>query len=379
MGLARRARASGSARRGSSPSSQRSVAAIYYEVEPVDASARIVVQSRARGQRARARADRRPARRGRAALARWSPSYHGHHELRAELVHHTRASGLRMAAAMDHIVDGPDGTVTALESEADLARLTVTTELEPGERAAASSSCWPTGGRAGARCRRCATRSTPRWRRPSAPAGRGCSPASASTSTTSGTAPTSRSTATPRCSRRCASRVFHVLQAGARAERRAIPAKGLTGRGYDGHTFWDMETFVLAGAHLHRARGRRRRPALAPFDARAGARRARASWGCAGAAFPWRTIRGQECSGYWPAGTAAFHINADVADAVRRYLAATGDEAFEAGPGARPARRDGAAVALGRPPRRRGRLPDRRRHRPRRVHARSPTTTSTRT
>jgi alpha,alpha-trehalose phosphorylase len=51
--------------------------------------------------------------------------------------------------------------------------------------------------------------------------------------------------------------------------------------------------------------------------------------GLNGAAFPWRTIRGQECSGYWPAGTAAFHIGADVADAVARYQAATGDEAFE--------------------------------------------------
>jgi alpha,alpha-trehalose phosphorylase len=52
-----------------------------------------------------------------------------------------------------------------------------------------------------------------------------------------------------------------------------------------------------------------------------------------GAAFPWRTIRGEECSSYWPAGTAAFHINADMADAVRRYVAATGDSNFEAGPG----------------------------------------------
>jgi alpha,alpha-trehalose phosphorylase len=52
-----------------------------------------------------------------------------------------------------------------------------------------------------------------------------------------------------------------------------------------------------------------------------------------GAAFPWRTIRGQECSAYWPAGTAAFHINADIADAVIRYLRVTGDEAFEAAQG----------------------------------------------
>jgi alpha,alpha-trehalose phosphorylase len=55
--------------------------------------------------------------------------------------------------------------------------------------------------------------------------------------------------------------------------------------------------------------------------------------GLEGVTFPWRTIRGQECSGYWPAGTAAFHINADIADAVRRYVAATEDEEFERGPG----------------------------------------------
>ena len=51
--------------------------------------------------------------------------------------------------------------------------------------------------------------------------------------------------------------------------------------------------------------------------------------GLVGAAFPWRTIRGQECSGYWPAGTAAFHINADIADAVDRYMDATQDAKFE--------------------------------------------------
>ena len=51
--------------------------------------------------------------------------------------------------------------------------------------------------------------------------------------------------------------------------------------------------------------------------------------GLAGSAFPWRTINGEECSGYWPAGTAAFHVNADIADAVIRYVNATGDAAFE--------------------------------------------------
>ena len=65
--------------------------------------------------------------------------------------------------------------------------------------------------------------------------------------------------------------LFQVVQAAARAEQRAIPAKGLTGRGYDGHTFWDMDTYTPAGADLHRAGRRARRAALAPLDARPGA------------------------------------------------------------------------------------------------------------
>src|SRR5207302_5914373 len=51
--------------------------------------------------------------------------------------------------------------------------------------------------------------------------------------------------------------------------------------------------------------------------------------GLKGASFPWRTIAGEECSSYWPAGTAAFDINADIADAVLRYLGASPDEDFE--------------------------------------------------
>ena len=71
---------------------------------------------------------------------------------------------------------------------------------------------------------------------------------------------------------------------------------------------------------------------MASCDIAARADRARALR-LSGAAFPWRTIRGEECSGYWPGSTAAFHINADVADAVRRYTAATMDDEFEGGPG----------------------------------------------
>jgi alpha,alpha-trehalose phosphorylase len=122
--------------------------------------------------------------------------------------------------------------------------------------------------------------------------------------------------------------LFHILQAGARAEYRPIAAKGLTGSGYDGHTFWDTETYVLPVLMYTQ-------PSAAADALRwrhlvlDEARRHAADLGLAGAAFPWRTIRGQETSGYWPAGTAAFHINADIADAVSRYVDATEDHKFE--------------------------------------------------
>jgi alpha,alpha-trehalose phosphorylase len=122
--------------------------------------------------------------------------------------------------------------------------------------------------------------------------------------------------------------LFHVLQSSARAENRPIPAKGLTGPGYDGHVFWDTETFVLPvltyTAPQTVASALRWRHSILPL-----ARDRAKVLGLKGAAFPWRTIRGQECSGYWPASTAAFHINADIADAVVRYQIATEDATFE--------------------------------------------------
>src|SRR3954454_8316340 len=122
--------------------------------------------------------------------------------------------------------------------------------------------------------------------------------------------------------------LFHTLQAGARAQGRAIGAKGLTGPGYDGHTFWDTERFILPA--LTYTAPNAARDALRWRHATLDLARDRAGQlGLAGAAFPWRTIRGQECSGYWPAGTAAVHIGGDIADAVARYRAATDDDEFE--------------------------------------------------
>ena len=84
-----------------------------------------------------------------------------------------------------------------------------------------------------------------RWRAPAHRLGRAARRASASTSTTSGTAPTSRSRATASSSRRSASRSSTRCRRARAPSGGAIPAKGLTGPGYDGHVFWDTETFVL--------------------------------------------------------------------------------------------------------------------------------------
>src|SRR5262249_11470625 len=104
------------------------------------------------------------------------------------------------------------------------------------------------------------------------------------------------------------------------------------GPGYDGHAFWDTETFVLPVLTLTApdaaANALRWRHYTLPR-----ARERAAQHGLRGALFAWRTINGEECSGYWPAGTAAFHISADIADAVIRYVDATGDEEFGQGPG----------------------------------------------
>ena len=126
--------------------------------------------------------------------------------------------------------------------------------------------------------------------------------------------------------------LFHVLQAGARAETKPIPAKGLTGPGYDGHAFWDTETFVLPVLALTAPEAAANALRWRHYTLPMAIERA-AEHGLKGALFPWRTIAGQACSAYWPAGTAAFHINADIADAVLRYVDATGDEAFGRGPG----------------------------------------------
>ena len=118
--------------------------------------------------------------------------------------------------------------------------------------------------------------------------------------------------------------LFQLAQATLRADGQGVPAKGLTGRGYDGHYFWDTEIYLLpflihTNPHIARDLLRFRYGML---DA---ARRKARIVGELGALFPWRTINGEEASAYYWAGTAQYHIDADVAYALRKYVELTGD------------------------------------------------------
>ncbi|MBV2357156.1 family 65 glycosyl hydrolase [Streptomyces sp. J2-1] len=305
---------------------QRAVAAVAYEVEAVGSRSRVVIQSELVANEQLPSGDGDP----RAAAAVTSPLEQEDHfagGTRLRLVHRTRRSGLRVAVGADHTVSGPDRTSVRAESDTDVARLTVTSVLEPGQTLRVEKLV--AHGWSG-------TRSLPAMADQVDAA-----LAAAAHDGWQGLLDDQRAylddfwkradvevDGDEEIQQAVRFALFHVLQAGARAERRAIPAKGLTGSGYDGHAFWDTEMFVLP-VLTHTAPEavaealRWRHSTLDEARARA------AQLGLAGAAFPWRTIEGSEGSAYWPAGTAAFHVNAGIADAVLRYTEATGDTEFE--------------------------------------------------
>ncbi len=304
----------------------RAVVGISYELEPLDGPANIVVQSElvANEQLPLLAGDPRTATPLESSL---ESEEHQSRGTAAVLIHRTRRSGLRMAAGMDHIINGTSKMRITADSSPDSARVVVTDVLEPGQRLRLFKLVaygWSI------------ERTLPALRDQVAAA-----LAAAGQTGLEGLLSDQRRYLEDFWARADVEIIgdselqqavrfglFHVLQAGARAERRAIPAKGLTGSGYDGHSFWDTETFVLPvlthTAPIAAADCLRWRHSTIPTAIQ----RAK-ELGLAGAAFPWRTIQGEECSGYWPAGIAAFHINADIADAVLRYVGATGEEAFE--------------------------------------------------
>ncbi|MFW2512183.1 glycoside hydrolase family 65 protein [Demequina sp. SO4-13] len=121
--------------------------------------------------------------------------------------------------------------------------------------------------------------------------------------------------------------LFQLAQAAARGDGHGIAAKGVTGSGYGGHYFWDSEIYVLpfftyTSPVIARNALRYRYRMLGAAERRAG------ELAQNGALFPWRTINGEEASAYYAAGTAQYHIDADIAYAIDKYVRATGDDDF---------------------------------------------------
>ncbi|WP_354638684.1 glycoside hydrolase family 65 protein [Kitasatospora camelliae] len=305
---------------------QRAIGAVAYEVEPVDGEARITVQSELLANQP-APEPRNDPQNDPPAEPVLVAEEHAAEGTRLRLVHRTARSGLRVAVAAEHRVSGPDGTATAVEAEPDLARLTVTAPVGAGqvlrlEKLVAHG--WS------------AARS-----RPAVRAQVDAALAAAAASGWPGLLEEQRAYLEEFWARadvevdgdaeiQQAVRVglFHVLQAGARGEERAVPARGLTGPGDRGHCSYASELYVLHvltyTAPAAVAQALRWRHHTLP----AALRRA-AGLGLAGAALPSRTIDGAECAGSWPGGPAALHVNADVAEAVVRYTAATDDLLFD--------------------------------------------------
>ncbi|OHV39828.1 MULTISPECIES: glycoside hydrolase family 65 protein [Pseudofrankia] len=306
--------------------SQRAIAAICYEVESITDAPRVVVQSELVAN------ETLPIRTGdpRAAAVLESPlmpELHFARDCSVELVHITQHSKLRVAVAMDHVIDGPGALGVLSESEPNSGRVTVTGLLKPGQKLRIIKFLaygWSQ------------QRSLPAMRDQAAAA-----LVAAKETGWDGLLDEQRAylaefwrrsdvevEGDPEVQQAVRFALFHVLQAGARSERRAISAKGLTGPGYDGHAFWDTESYVLPvltytqpSAAADALRWRHSTLKLAQERAQ--------QLNLRGACFPWRTINGEECSGYWPAGTAAFHVNADIADAAIRYVNVTEDYDFE--------------------------------------------------
>jgi alpha,alpha-trehalose phosphorylase len=304
----------------------RAIAAIEYEVEAVDTDLRVIVQSELLANEAQPMVAGDP--RVAAALDKPLQSLeHVTEDHTALISHRTKASGLTMVAGMHHSTEAPGRIQFEVGCQPDWGRATITSVLHPGEKLRLVKLVaygWSSN------------RSLPSLRDQVVAALAG-----ARYTSFEGLVDEQRKflddfwhsadvevDGDPELQQAVRFALFHVLQSSARAERRCISAKGLTGPGYDGHTFWDTEGFVLPVlTYTHPVAAadalRWRHSTLGMAKERA------AALGLRGAAFPWRTIRGQECSGYWPAGTAAFHINADIADAVIRYRAITGDDSLE--------------------------------------------------
>lgn len=121
--------------------------------------------------------------------------------------------------------------------------------------------------------------------------------------------------------------LFHLVQSAGKDGKTSISAKGLSGLGYDGHYFWDSEVYIVP-FFIYTSPDIARALLSFRFSVLDKARKRAEELSHKGALFPWRTINGDEASAYFPAGTAQYHINADICYSMNKYIEAARDITF---------------------------------------------------
>lgn len=311
---------------------QRHVAAIEYEVTVENASAPVVLASDIVNEGTLAAAGPDPRRPGRGEGRVLHPRTHSQRGARIVLGHATEASGMTLACGIDHRLETECSHALSTSAEEDRGRVVFSVEATAGAPVRLTKWLVYHSSRR-APCEELAERAERTLDRVAAGGFAPLLEAQRAQLDAFWERSDVEVEGDPVLQQAVRFNLFQMFQAAARAEGAGIPAKGLTGSGYGGHYFWDTEIYVLPFLVYTAPRIARnllgfRYGLLEP------ARRRAAEVSQKGALFPWRTINGEEASAYYAAGTAQYHINADVVYAIRKYVEATGDRDFLHGEGA---------------------------------------------
>ena len=122
--------------------------------------------------------------------------------------------------------------------------------------------------------------------------------------------------------------LYTLFCSAGRDEISNVPAKGLSGEGYEGHYFWDSEIYIFPFFLLTNPDIAKNMLAYRHHILPEAREHAKTMGHEKGALYAWRTISGSECSGYYPSGSAQYHLSGDVAHSFIQYYLATGDIAF---------------------------------------------------
>lgn len=119
--------------------------------------------------------------------------------------------------------------------------------------------------------------------------------------------------------------LYQLIQSVGKDKYSNIAPKGLSGDGYEGHYFWDSEMYIQPFFTITNPNISRNLIVYRYATLDLARENACILGHKSGALYPWRTIMGRECSGFFPAGSAQYHINGDIAYAIIAYYLATKD------------------------------------------------------